>query len=58
MAYYEYKCEDECLITLQRAIDDRDNEVRCEAHSKLMLRIISSVAIQFKGSGFYKTDNK
>jgi putative FmdB family regulatory protein len=58
MPLYEYQCT-ECgkrVEVLQRISDPPP--ASCEHCSGAMKRLQSSPAIQFKGSGFYKTDYK
>lgn len=57
MPTYEYSCiqcdEDK---EIARGFDDPEVVPMCnEGHS--MVRVYGSFGIQFKGSGFYKTDN-
>jgi putative FmdB family regulatory protein len=59
MPTYEYKCEF-CgrLAESKRPIDDRDAFTECRECGNQMHRVlINKVGVQFKGSGFYKTDN-
>ena len=56
MPLYEYECRacGERTETLQKVSDPTHSHCpKCGAEMK---RLISSPAIQFKGSGFYKTD--
>lgn len=56
MPNYSYRCsKDASTMVLQRAIDERDNEVLCSLCNEPMIRYYDAPAIQFKGSGFYKT---
>lgn len=58
MPTYEYKCEFcERVAESQRPIDERDSFTECIECGAEMRRVISQVGVQFKGSGFYKTDN-
>lgn len=59
MPIYVYKCVDDetHVIEEQRPIGDRDLSTTCACGSYMNRVIINSVGIQFKGSGFYKTDN-
>jgi putative FmdB family regulatory protein len=56
MPLYEYQCKQcgERLEILQRASDSPYE--RCPKCSGEMKKLHSAPAIQFKGSGFYKTD--
>jgi putative FmdB family regulatory protein len=56
MPLYEYECTNckERVEIIQRSSDPRQEYCpKCGAEMK---KLISSPAIQFKGSGFYKTD--
>jgi predicted nucleic acid-binding Zn ribbon protein len=44
-------------IEEQRSIDDRDLPTTCSCGSDMSRVLVGSVGIQFKGTGFYKTDN-
>jgi len=44
-------------IEEQRSIDDRDLPTTCSCGSYMARVLVGSVGIQFKGTGFYKTDN-
>jgi len=59
MPTYEYKCIDDetHIIEEQRSIDDRDLPTTCSCGSYMSRVLVGSVGIQFKGTGFYKTDN-
>lgn len=60
MPTYEYKCVYcENGAELSRPIDQRDAVLSCEKCGNNMNRVTipSSVGVQFKGTGFYKTDN-
>jgi putative FmdB family regulatory protein len=59
MPNYEYRCTDDesHIIEEQRSIDDRDAPTTCPCGSYMNRVMINKVGIQFKGSGFYKTDN-
>ena len=56
MPLYEYECPKcgERIEILQRISDPR--HTHCPKCSGEMRKLISPPAIQFKGSGFYKTD--
>ena len=58
MPTYDYRCM-LCneLTTLARSIEERDNEVKCEACGNPAQRIFNTVNAVFKGGGFYSTDN-
>ena len=55
---YEYRCN-KCLsfTVLRREQDERDDEVTCVCGNNSD-RIYNVPSIQFKGSGFYRTDNQ
>ena len=60
MPVYEYKCtEDEshALLSVTRSISEDDPGYICEECESLMARHFTSFGVQFKGQGFYKTDN-
>jgi len=59
MPTYEYRCIDDesHIIEEKRDMDDRDLPMTCSCGSYMLRVIINNVGIQFKGSGFYKTDN-
>lgn len=58
MPTYEYSCL-ECDLTkeVSRPIAEHDSVEICEKCGYVMNKVYSSFGIQFKGSGFYKTDN-
>ena len=58
MATYEYACI-ECYkpTEIQRAISDPESVPSCPVCGYSMTRVWNAPGIQFKGSGFYKTDN-
>lgn len=60
MPVYEYKCsEDDAHATLSvtRSISESDPGYTCEECDATMTRFFTPFGIQFKGNGFYKTDN-
>lgn len=59
MPTYEYSCIN-CKINkeIPKSIKDADTVELCEHCGDAMNRVYSTFGIQFKGSGFYKTDNK
>lgn len=60
MPVYEYKCaEDDAHATLNvtRSIKEEDPGYVCEECESEMIRHFTPFGIQFKGQGFYKTDN-
>jgi putative FmdB family regulatory protein len=61
MPVYEYKCiQDDAHATLSvtRSINEEDLGYICEECESKMIRHFTPFGIQFKGSGFYKTDNQ
>jgi putative FmdB family regulatory protein len=57
---YEYKCVDNELheiLSVTRSISEDDPGYKCAECESNMARHFSSFGIQFKGNGFYKTDN-
>ena len=59
MPIYEYKCEcsPETVVSFERKIVDPEPDYPCDQCGKTMTRHYGSFGIQFKGGGFYKTDN-
>ena len=60
MPVYEYKCvfdDSHPLLSVTRSISEPDPGYSCSKCDSDMTRHFSSFGIQFKGSGFYKTDN-
>jgi putative FmdB family regulatory protein len=60
MPVYEYKCSEDdahAIMSVHRSIKDEDPGYTCVECEADMIRSYSSFAIQFKGSGFYKTDS-
>lgn len=59
MPVYEYKCDcsPEKIVPIDRKITDPELEYPCEECNQAMKRHYGSFGIQFKGNGFYKTDN-
>lgn len=49
-----------CAIryTKNRSIDQDDPGYYCDQCNKSLVRVYSSFGVHFKGSGFYKTDNR
>ena len=58
MPTYEYSCI-ECDLTkeVNRPIAEADRIEVCEKCGYVMNKVYGSFGIQFKGTGFYKTDN-
>jgi putative FmdB family regulatory protein len=60
MPIYVYRCvdeEDHPILEVTRSINDQEGSYKCEECSSTMVRYYTPFGIQFKGSGFYKTDN-
>jgi putative FmdB family regulatory protein len=58
MPVYEYKCEcNEKVIPVTMSISEYKPTQICDSCGKEMGRHYTPTAIQFKGSGFYKTDH-
>jgi putative FmdB family regulatory protein len=58
MPIYEYACiECDEKIEITRGFNDPETIPPCSSCGYRMVRIYAPVGIQFKGSGFYKTDN-
>ena len=59
MPTYEYKCSEcEERLSETRSIHDPSPEHFCKSCGQKMNQVISLGGITFKGSGFYRTDNK
>ena len=60
MPIYEYKCDcsPDKIVSKERSIMDIEPNYLCNVCGKRLQRNYGSFGIQFKGSGFYKTDNK
>jgi len=59
MPTYQYRCIDDetHIVEEKRSIDNRDLSLTCSCGSYMIRMIVNNIGIQFKGSGFYKTDN-
>ena len=60
MPIYEYKCSensDHKVFEIERSILDPESMQSCPECSSNAIRNFTPFGIQFKGSGFYKTDN-
>jgi len=60
MPVYEYKCTEDYAhetLAVTRSISEDDPGYNCEECNAQMLRHFTTFGIQFKGNGFYKTDN-
>ena len=58
MPKYQYECT-KCSKPdeKERSIHDAEPEYLCESCGYALKRVFNSFGLQFKGSGFYKTDN-
>ncbi|MGA1048897.1 MAG: FmdB family zinc ribbon protein [Minisyncoccia bacterium] len=58
MPRYEYSCE-ECNLSVEisKPFSESDSYELCQHCGNKMSKIYGTIGIQFKGSGFYKTDN-
>jgi putative FmdB family regulatory protein len=60
MPVYEYICSQDdshAKLSVTRSILEDDPGYICEECESEMVRFFTPFGIQFKGSGFYKTDN-
>jgi putative FmdB family regulatory protein len=58
MATYEYECiECDKTAEVKRSMSEPETVPPCPNCGYKMTRVYSPAGIQFKGSGFYKTDN-
>lgn len=58
MPVYEYSCITcDKTIEITRSIKDSESIPSCEFCGYNMTKVYSPFGIQFKGNGFYKTDN-
>lgn len=58
MPVYEYQCEcNEKIVPFTMSMKDYVEAQSCEECGKDMRRFYTPIGAQFKGSGFYKTDN-
>jgi predicted nucleic acid-binding Zn ribbon protein len=59
MPIYEYKCEcsPNSIRPKERSINSIEPTYLCSDCGKRLQRHYGSFGIQFKGNGFYKTDN-
>lgn len=61
MPVYEYRCMQDdahAKLSVTRSINEEDPGYICEECESKMIRHFTPFGIQFKGSGFYKTDNQ
>jgi putative FmdB family regulatory protein len=60
MPTYEYRCIDDeshAILEITRSINEPESNYTCVECTATMVRYYTPFGIQFKGSGFYKTDN-
>ena len=60
MPTYVYRCVDDeyhAILEVTRSITDEEGTYKCEECESTMVRYYTPFGVQFKGSGFYKTDN-
>ena len=58
MPTYEYRCNKcKAVYVLSRSIDERSQDVNCVCGNNAD-RVFLPLFVQFRGTGFYKTDNK
>lgn len=60
MPVYEYKCTEDdahAILSVTRSMMENDPGYTCEECEAKMTRFFTPFGIQFKGTGFYKTDN-
>ena len=59
MAIYTYTCiQCDKSIEVNRKMKDRESAPPCPSCGYNMIRAWDVPSVQFKGSGFYKTDNR
>ena len=58
MPVYEYQCDKQHVIYINRAIKEKEIIPTCLICNTPGKRVFGSPATQFIGSGFYSTDNK
>lgn len=60
MPVYEYNCSHDDAhpkMSVHRAMTESDPGYTCVECESQMTRLFTTVGVQFKGNGFYKTDN-
>lgn len=58
MPIYEYGCMTcDKSLEINRGFEDKEIVPPCPSCGYSMTRVYGSVGVQFKGNGFYKTDN-
>lgn len=58
MPRYEYAClECDFGMEVTKSFSESDSVEICEKCGSVMNKVYGSVGVQFKGTGFYKTDN-
>lgn len=58
MPIYEYLCEQHAITELVASLGEAPATIECPICGDWIPRVYSVPAVQFKGTGFYKTDNK
>ena len=59
MAKYEYACiECDKNVEVTRGMSEKEILPPCPSCGYEMARVYNAPGVQFKGSGFYKTDNR
>jgi len=58
MPRYEYACM-ECDFGMEvtKSFEQSDSIQICERCGNQMIKVYGTIGVQFKGTGFYKTDN-
>lgn len=57
MPTYEYRCHEcKALLSIVRKIEEAQPFEKCVCGA-MMQRVYTAPSVQFKGSGFYRTDN-
>jgi putative FmdB family regulatory protein len=59
MPVYEYKCKcsQDDVVSFERGIFEDEPEYACKKCGSELDRHFGTFGVQFKGNGFYKTDN-
>jgi putative FmdB family regulatory protein len=58
MPIYEYSCITcDTSLEVNRKFNDQEVIPPCSSCGYAMTRVYGAVGVQFKGNGFYKTDN-
>jgi putative FmdB family regulatory protein len=55
---YDYVCiECDFNVEITKSFDEADRKEICKKCGIAMNKVYGTIGVQFKGSGFYKTDN-